>query len=377
MVDPIPGLMQANNRFAEDLFGEFLKTPSNLVFSPFSIFTALSMVYIGGDQETGAQIKKMLRLQLHQHDLPDAFSAFFQTKHDKRLIMANALWADLGTYFSPEYLKLITQNFQGEAAIVDFNQKRQAAFTINDWTKNQTDGKIPSLIAPSDLGNTTRLVLTSGVTFKGQWRFPFQPKRSSDAPFYIADNHIALVPTMHRMGAFNYFDDGIFEILSLPFETGDEKDAHIVLLIFLPHKVDELRITEEIYSKALKNLSLHTVSISLPKFTLRERFNLNAFLNKRGMSIAFTEKANFSKIDGLHDLFLSQVIHEAYLNLDEQGIEATAAAAVETKDTAIPPQEQPIVFNANHPFIFALANLDSGTLLFLGKLIDPKGRGSQ
>ena len=371
IVDPVPVLLENNNDFAFDLF-HTVETPSkNVICSPFSIFSCLSMVYIGAEGQTETVMKKALNLSFNQADVPEAFLQYFQKKGDPRLNIANAVWASQDTYFLPNFLETLQESFQAGATSLNFRQNSNAAAIINEWIDNQTQGKITHLIDAKSITPSTRMILTNALYFKGKWASPFNPRKTVEGPFYT-EKYLSIRTTiMNTKGHYSYFANDLFQVLSLPFEKEDKTHTKLACLIFLPKRHDNLSLSLKQYDEAIQGLKSSYVSIKLPKFTLRQRFNLNTPLKKLGMGIAFSEKANFSKIDGMRDLFISQVLHEAFFALDENGVVAAAATSSAMNATAVPPSVQPISFHANRPFIFLLVDLDTKGIYFAGKYRTP------
>ena len=371
VVDPIPVLLEDNNDFAFDLLPTLDTSSNNVVYSPFSIFSCLSMVYIGSEGQTETVMKKTLNLSFNQADIPEAFLQYFEKKSDPRLNIANAVWTGQDTYFLPNFLEILQESFQAGATSLNFRQNSNAAAIINEWIDNQTKGKIPHLIDAKSITPSTRMILTNAIYFKGKWSSPFNPRKTAEGPFYTKKYESVRTQIMNTKGHYSYFANDIFQVLSIPFEKEDNSHSNLACLIFLPKRHGNLTLSVKQFDEAFRGLKSSYVSLKLPKFTLRQRFDLNAPLQKLGMSVAFTNKANFSKIDGMRDLFISQVLHEAFFALDENGVVAAAATSSTMNATATSPALEPIPFHANRPFLFLLVDLDTKGIYFLGKYRTP------
>lgn len=371
VTDPLPTLFENNNTFAFDIMPGLDNPGSNLLYSPFSIFTSLSMVYTGADGTTEEALKQGLHLSISQEDLPKAYIEYFKVKGDPRLSVANAVWANQDTYFLPDFLETLQESFQAGATSLDFQHKKYTAAIINEWIDNQTKGKITNLISPSAITPATRMILTNALYFKGQWASPFNPHLTASAPFYKTMDDKVTTLFMNAQGSFSYTETDTFQVLSLPFYREEQEHARLACTFFLPKTVHPLSLTLHAFQEALRSLKATRLSVKLPKFKLRQNFNLNTPLKGLGMEIAFSDQANFSKIDGMRALCISQVLHESYFSLDEKGVEAAAATALTMSTTAATPSNPPIPFHANRPFLFMIVDLDTEGIYFIGKYRSP------
>jgi serpin B len=298
---------------------------------------------------------------------------------DLHFTSANGLFADQDTNILPFFSKLMKKNYKAKLASLDFGQSDQALQIINGWISNETKGKIPKLMESSDIDATTRLVLVNAVYFQGQWVHPFDPKRTNDQPFHSTEGDVT-VSMMQQTSRFSYYETGSAQILALPF-TPQAQGPRISCLIVLPQSSadgTDLELSSTLLKDWIDHLTPKKVTLTLPRFCLRTRFDLREALSQMGMAGAFTEKADFSGIDGTHDLYLSKVVHEAYFSLNESGVEAAAATgAAMNVTTAGPDTTPPILFTADHPFYFFLIDHESGALLFSGKLFHPDSSACQ
>jgi serpin B len=373
-------IMAGNSAFALELYAKLRGQEGNLFLSPYSISTALAMTYAGARGQTASQMAQVLHFPTSM-DRGQFGSEVGQIIKDlnKRgrkgaysLTVANALWGQKGYGFLKEFLKSTETNYGGRLNEVDFVAATEAARkTINTWVEKQTKDKIKDLIPPGVLDSMTRLVLTNAIYFKGNWASQFKESQTQDAPFTLADGSEIQAPTMNQTGRFGYMETETFQGLELPY-VKDE----LSMIILLPKAHDglgelEKTLTAENLSQWLGKLFRREVIVSIPKFKATSQFSLASVLASMGMKDAFTQDADFSGMDGKKDLFISAVIHKAYVDVNEEGTEAAAATGVAMKLTSLGPSETP-VFRADHPFLFLIRDNHTNAILFLGRLMNPK-----
>lgn len=377
METDVATVVGGNNRFALDLYARLRTEQSgNLFFSPSSISTALAMTYAGARGDTESEMAKVLHFTLPQDKLHPGFASLNKTldgngeKRGYRLHGANRLWGQQGYGFLPEFLTTTRTHYDAELAEVDFvRQTEQARKQINTWVEERTQGKIKELITPDILDASTCLVLTNAIYFKGDWTKPFDNKVTKDAPFQITSQQRTDVPMMHQQGDFRYWAGDGLKILELPYGRGD-----LSMLVLLPAETGglpdlEARLTSENLCRWLMNVREQPVRVFLPRFKLTSQFRLNDTLKAMGMLLAFG-RADFSGMNGKRELFISAVIHKAFVDVNEEGTEAAAATAViMSRGLAIP--RQPAEFRADHPFVFLIRDNRTGSILFLGRLMNP------
>jgi serpin B len=370
-------VVEGNNQFALDLYAKLRgEKADNLFFSPYSISTALAMTYAGATGETEKEMAEVLHFLVPQDRLPLGFASMMARLHSEKegnqLRIANRLWGQQSYHFLPEFLRVTREDYGAELALQDFVTKtEEARKTINAWVEKQTEEKIKDLIPPGVLDQMTRLVLTNAIYFKGKWANQFDKKATEEAPFKLTPGEAVSVPMMHRKDSFKYGMTDDAQILELPY-VGDE----LSMLIVLPKAVDgladlEKRLTPANLGKWLSELRKKEVNVYLPRFTMTSQFQMNEVLKSMGMSSAFApDAANFSGMDGKRDLFISAVIHKAFVDVNEEGTEAAAATGVvmRAKRAQITP-----VFRADHPFVFLIRDNKTGAILFMGRVANPKG----
>jgi serpin B len=377
-----PGwVAKANNAFALDLYGKLAAgEQGNLFFSPNSIETALTMTYAGARGKTAAEMAAVLHLPPGSDAIHKDFGAFLGQLNGEtgqprgyELSVANALWGQTGFDFLPAFVNVLKTDYGAGLDEVDYKQNAEGARqAINGWVSKETHDKITNLIGPGVLNATTRLVLTNAIYFKGIWAVPFNKNGTHDEPFHISANEDSKVPMMHRTGEYGCMEAADFQALELPYSG-----RRLSMIILLPRRIDGLPQLETQLSTS--NLSdwfgkfiEKQVAVALPKFRMTEKFELSPTLGSLGMQDAFNPvTADFSGMTGTKDLFISNVIHKAFVAVDEEGTEAAAATGVVMAARAMMPSA-PTVFRADHPFLFLIKDDQSGAILFLGRLATPE-----
>jgi len=371
-----PPVVKGNTAFALDLYAELRSGEGNLFFSPLSISTALAMTYAGARGDTAKEMGTVLHIPAQDKNVHGSFGALVRQLNDLNgtggceVSIANALWGQRGYRFLREFTNLVSDNYDAGMREVDFAASEAARRTINDWVAQETRDKIQDLIPPGVLDAMTRLVLTNAIYFKGNWVEQFDKKLTKGAPFLCGSGTKVPVPMMHKTAHFGYLAGKGFQALELPY-----KGEALSMVVFLPEKADGLSAFERSLTPAnldgwLKSLRKREVSVYLPRFKTTVRFELRPTLARMGMPLAFSNAADFSGMDGTHDLFISNVIHKAFVDVNEEGTEAAAATAVVMALKGI--SEPPPVFRADHPFVFLIRDRKSGSILFLGRVVNPK-----
>ncbi len=373
-------VIEGNNAFALDLYAQLRKgEEGNLFFSPYSISAALAMTYAGARGDTEAQMAKVLHFKLEQLLLHAAFRALNdrvlggKKERAYQLHVANALWGQKGHRFLDFYLELVRANYGAGLRQVDFMRAtEEARQRINAWVEEQTQDKIKELIKRGILDRLTTLVLTNAIYFKGNWASRFDVKQTRDEPFTLLDGKKVNVPMMHQAAKFKYVGDKSVQTLELPYV-----DDELSMIVLLPRKGDglpalERSLTKNNLAKWLSGLREQEVEVALPRFKSTWACELQNELKSMGMTDAFSlPAADFSGMTGEQDLLIDKVIHKAFVDVNEEGTEAAAATAVVAKLKSVP--VTPAVFRADHPFMFLIRDNRSGSILFLGRLMSPKG----
>lgn len=376
--EPEPAV-RANNEFAVDLYGELRQEPGNLVFSPYSISTALAMTLGGARGDTEAQIVRALRFSAAPQKLHKAFAALqagidaVQTRGDVRLLVANGLWPQERYPILEEYLSLVKECYGAAITPVDYQRAAEAARkTINAWVESKTGEKIRDLIAPAVLNELTRLVLVNAIYFKGDWEYQFDPGLTTDLPFWLSPKDKVEVPMMAQTEELLYAEPRGLQVLELPYVGGE-----LSMVLLLPSSKRGLKLLEQSLtatklSKWTDHLELREVQVFLPRFILRYGCELSAALKALGTTDAFDgDVADFSGMDGRERwLFLSAAIHQAFIDVKEEGTEAAAATGMVFLAAGLP-DAPPATFLADRPFLFFIRENRAGSILFLGRVVNP------
>jgi serpin B len=379
-------IIQGNNQFALELYSKLQNSDGNLFFSPYSISTALAMTYAGARGRTAEQMADVLRFpigeppsHLDSRQFASEFGKIIKDLNARgengayELVVANALWGQKGYGFLAGFLELVEKHYGGRLKEVDFvGAAETARQTINAWVEKKTKEKIKNLIPKGLLDSMTRLVLTNAIYFKGNWAQQFKEDRTKEAPFTLSDGKKIDVPMMNQTTKFGYMETETLQGLELPYV-----DNELSMIVLLPKELDgldalEQSLTLEKLSEWQSKLRKREVIVSIPKFKLTSQFSLASVLKAMGMTDAFSRSANFSGMNGKRDLFISAIIHKAYVDVNEEGTEAAAATAVTMRLTSVAPTERPPVFRADHPFLFLIRDNQSGSILFNGRLMNPK-----
>jgi serine protease inhibitor len=372
-------VVKGNNAFAIDLYQRERGEAGNLFFSPYSISTALAMTWAGARGQTEQEMARVLHFTLPQEDVHRAFGELtercdeIQKRNQISLNVANSLWCQRDYHFTEAFLKVNRTHYRAEARLVDFVGNTEAARQeINAWVAKETRDKIQDLLQPPVPSHLTTLVLCNAIYFKGKWATPFDPKATAPAPFVISAGRSVQVPTMSQKLNLRSRDAGDFKLFALPYTGGD-----LSLVILLPKAVDGLTALEQQLSadrlqKWLAGLDAAPESkavVYLPRFKLNCRLELAKELAAMGMPSAFVlHSADFSGMTGTRGLNISDVVHQAFVEVSEEGTEAAVATAV-VMDRA---EEDPVqVFQVDHPFMFLIRENQTGNILFLGRTVDP------
>ncbi len=372
----IQEVVDANNQFAFDLYSKIVESDEgNVFYSPYSIFSALAMTYEGAIGQTAEEMKLVFHFPENSILRPN-FAAIYnginQERKNFKLRTGNALWGQEDYRFFEEYIKTVETYYGGKIANVDFvNETEKSRQTINSFIEKQTNDKIKDLIPSGCLNEFTRLVLTNAIYFQGSWEWEFNTDDTNDKNFAITPENVVSTPMMHMEPGdekLNYADLGNLQILELPYKG--EKISMLILLPTTNFSSIEPSLTAE-KLKEYKNQMQKTCldDIYLPKFEFDAKYSMRKTLSSLGMPTAFSGTADFSGMTLSEQLCISEVIHQAYIKVDEEGTEAAAATAVIMYTTSyIPPKP---VFNVDHPFIFIIQDQDTGNILFMGRVTDP------
>ena len=381
-------VVEANNRFAFDLFSNLRRSPdnaeSNLFFSPFSISSALAITYEGARGNTADEIRSVFHFpgddSTRRQGFQEIGAGLNQTQDGYTLSTANALWAERTYRFLPEYVQTAQRYYRANATNLDFITNPEGSrMTINRWVKDQTNDKILNLIPAGAINPFTRLVITNAVYFKGIWVKQFDVNNTREEDFRIAPGNTVRVPMMERAdrdAVFGYYETARFQVLKLPYTHRTGKG--LSMLVILPKGDNLTAVEDELDLQRISDISgairEQRVEVLIPKFRLETGYSLSQTLVTMGMPSAFDPAAaDFSGMDGTRDLFITNIFHKAFVDVNEEGTEAAAATAVVVAVMAATPGEPVPVFRADHPFVFLIQDNDSGVILFIGRVINPGG----
>jgi serpin B len=383
-VDPadLETLVEGNSGFAFDLYRQLSQGDGNLFYSPHSISLALAMAYAGAAGETEQQMAQALHYVLPQERLHPAFNALDQELAQRgegaegkdeggfRLNVVNATWGQNDYEFLPGYLDVLAENYGAGLRLLDFvGDPEGSRATINDWANQETEGRIKDLIPEGVINGLTRLVLTNAIYFNAAWAHPFSEGATTDGPFTLLDGSEVGVPMMYQSESFLYGEGDGYQAVVLPYD-GHELAMAILLPDAGTFEAFEDALDAEAVDTMLSNLALQEVELTMPKFEFESSFNLVAPLSALGMADAFSSKADFSRMTGNRELSIDDVIHKSFVSVDEEGTEAAAATAVIMELTAALPEE-PVKMVLDHPFVFLIRDVQTGAILFVGRVADP------
>ena len=374
--EDLDALVAGNTDFSLALYRTLIEESDNLFYSPLSISLALAMTYGGARGETATAMAEAMRFALPDERLHPAFNALDLSLRNRganpeefELHIANATWGQQDYDFLASYLDLLAINYGAAMRLLDFvNAPDPSRQIINRWVEDQTNDRIQDLLPPMSITPMTVLVLTNAIYFNAEWQIPFPPESTVDGEFTQLDGTVVEVPTMRETMTVPYASGNGYQAIELPYRMDD-----FAMLILLPdagrYEAFEGALTTEQLSGILDDLSPEQMALTLPKFSFTSEFNLNDALKALGMGIAFTGDADLSGMDGTRDLFISDVVHQAFVAVDEEGTEAAAATGVVVGRTSMPTLE----VRVDRPFIFAIRDRVTGSLLFVGRVLDPSG----
>jgi serpin B len=368
-------VVRGANEFGVDLYAQLRDREGNLFFSPLSLSVALAMTRAGAHQLTAEKLDALLHLPHGQALGNPALGSLLRglrnsaRKGAYQLRIANGLWAQEGLPILPEFRHTLRDAYDALLFNVDFRATEEARRKINAWVTEETSGAIHDLLSPGVLDAKTRLVLTNAVYYKGKWVSPFRRELTREGTFHAPGRDVN-VPLMHRTGNYGYAEFDAYQLLGLPYEGGG-----IAMFLLLPKRMDELRAVEselsaEILSEGISRIGSRRVEVTIPRFKVTSEFELKGVLSKMGAAVAFSDQADFSGITGEKGaLALSTVVHQGFVDVNEEGTEAAAATGIGASVTAV--ADPPVVFRADHPFVFMILDRKSGSLLFLGRMVHP------
>jgi serpin B len=371
---------QETNQFGFDLFQQLRRQEGNLFFSPYSIQSALAMTATGAKGDTAQQMTKVLHL-------PEEAARFTGMEQGLMLSLlnqpkgyyiriANALWGQNKHPFNPEFVSLAQRSFRAEGRTMDFSKEPdQCRQTINAWVETQTNDRIKDLLPSGSITPLTRLVLTNAIYFKGLWQTPFDKNFTKPLDFTINADQKIKTDMMYRSGYLAYVENSDLQVVELPYQGG-----RLSMIVVLPKKKDglgdvELTLSAQKLNSWVFGMKPVKVNLTYPKIKTTYSASLSKTLPLMGMVNAFdSSMADFSGMDGTRELSISDVVHKAFCEINEEGTEAAAATGVVMRAKSAAPIKEPppVEFKADHPYLYLIRDTQTGSLLFLGRVADPR-----
>lgn len=368
-----------NNAFALGLFSQMDEKNENVAFSPYGIFSNLALLYCGAMKNTAQEIKNVLHISTTEEKFTKAFQKHFtglskKTEFGYELTLANALFPHQGTHFLTRFKDLATQTFDAQLRVIDYEKPDSAVETINRWVSQQTKGKIQDLVSEKEVDPSTRLIVANAVYFQGNWVYPLQKDRGF---FFSPDKGKQEIETLRGLHTLPYHETSDLQCLGLPFSRHGTDQPFLECILILPKENTLSQTEQSLTPQKLDELFYHLeptgINAEIPKFCFSHKLQLDEALKKMGMKEAFTYQADFSKIDGMKDLYLNAVLHETYFSFHEDGVTAASATTSHIGVTAAPPQiEHALDFIADHPFLFFIVDYHSRAILFMGRVTNPE-----
>jgi serpin B len=376
-------LVRGNNEFTFALYPQISSGDENVFFSPYSISLALAMASAGAKGQTADEMAQALHFLLPADRLHPAFNRLAlelagrsqseELEPDQvfQLTVANSLWGQAGFAFEADFLDALARNYGAGMRLVDYKKDADGARReINDWVSRSTDQKIKDIIPQGALDALTRLVLANAIFFKAAWAHPFEPEATRPDAFHLLDGSSADVPMMHEQESLELMLGEGYRAVELPYAGWQ-----LSMLILLPDEGEfenvESRLGAGFVDSTIQSLQYGPVTLSLPKFKFEWSQSLVGGLKTLGMRDAFDPAAaDYSGMDGARDLYISDVLHKAFVAVDEDGTEAAAATAV-IVEAGSAWGEEPVEFKVDRPFFFLIRDNPTGTILFLGRALNP------
>ncbi|MEH2125824.1 serpin family protein [Nostoc sp.] len=370
-------IVEASNKFGFKLFSEVLKNDrdeKNIFISPSTVAIALAMTYNGASGSTQQAMAKTLELQgMNLPEINSSYAAVLQQLLDNsdakvQLKIANSLWANQNVSFAPDFLKITQDFYQAKVSNLNF-QDAAASSIINNWVKENTNGKITKIVEKIEPNQV--LFLINAIYFKGNWTNEFDKKETAPYPFYITSGRQKQHPMMSQKGDYRYYESEKFQAVSLPYG----KDGKTSFYIFLPKKNSNLKafyqnLNVENWEKWMTQFNNQKGFIRLPRFKTDYDITLNDALKTLGMGEAFSNKANFSGMG--KNFAISQVKHKTFVEVNEEGTEAAAATSVRIVATSARQEPEPFRMIVDRPFFCAIRDNQTGNILFMGSIIEPQ-----
>ena len=364
-------LISASENFGLKLFKEIVNQDpdKNIFISPLSASMALGMTLNGANGQTEADMKSTLEFaNLTQEEINSAYKSLIELLLglDPKVTveLANSIWCLENFPFEQEFKDVNIFYFDAEIRNLDFGLP-EAVDIINGWVENKTHNKIRDIL--DSIPPSAVMYLINAIYFNGTWTYQFDPQNTQEADFFLPDGNTKTCNMMSMRTDLGYAENELFQAVNLPYG-----DGNFCMTILLPAEnitVDELisQFSRTNWDTWMSSFSENDIQISLPKFELEYKLLMNDVLKSLGMSIAFIPGADFTGMYRGGGLWIGRVIHQAFVDVNEEGTEAAASTVVEMKYIGVGPLNMTI----NRPFVFTIRETNSGTILFIGKVVDP------
>jgi len=377
--------VRANTDFAVDLFQYLVQSNDNLFFSPYSISVALAMTYAGAEGQAKTDMASVLHFNLPDEKLHPVFNKLdldIMAQSGKpagpdqqpfTLRGANSLWLQDGFTFRDTFIKPVAENYGSGIGIVDFtNDPEGAAKSVNDWIAGQTNDRIKDMLKAENLREGTFLLLVNAIYFMAEWNSMFEESATRDDPFHLLDGSETTVKMMHQTQWFDYAEGENWQAAKLPYSDGEAS-----MVIILPREGEytnvEMSLDGNKIRSILDGMSMAEVILSMPKFGMENMLSLRPVLIDMGMGSAFMDGFQSMISEGVEGpVFIGDVLHKAFIKVDEKGTEAAAATIVMmVTESTMEEEPEPVEFTADRPFIFLIVEHSTNTILFMGRVLDP------
>ena len=369
-------LVEKTNDFGFNLYKNLARENENIMISPVSVSLAMAMVYNGANGATREDMARALNVQgleLDRLNKNNLALLYYLTSADPELTVniANSIWMLEDFKFSEAFVATVKNDYQAEAKKLDFADPKSAD-VINKWVNDKTRGTIDQIVTPP-IDSQTIMFLINAVYFKGSWTSPFETELTSEQAFNLVDGQTVTVPTMYQSGSFDYLKSSGFQALRLPYG----EDEQMAMVLFLPDQNTSLsefqnQLNQDNWSNWQAHFEAKAGTLMLPKFTMEYEKSLNQVLAELGMGIAFEPgKADFSGLAAAAagDIYISNVKHKTFIQVDESGTEAAAVTSVEVGTTSMPAYD--FELNFDRPFFYAIEDSETGAIVFMGSVLDP------
>ena len=382
----LAGLVNGNSAFAFDLYETLRTQEGNLFYSPHSISLALAMTYAGAGGRTASQMADTLRFSLAQDRLHPALNALDQELASRgadvqgrdgegfRLNIVNAVWGQQGHPFLEAFLDVLAESYGAGVRPTDFvASPEESRIAINDWVAESTEDRIKDLIPQGIIDSLTRMVLTNAIYFNASWVSPFNEASTRAQPFHLLDGSSVDVPMMRTSEDFGYAAGDGYQAVDLPY-VGHELSMTVIVPDRGRFREFEDSLDAVLAELIIANLGFRHVTLDLPRFEFESQFRLSEALKSMGMPDAFDKaSSDFSGMDGRSCLagdpgclYIREVVHKAFVSVDEAGTEAAAATAVVMQTESAP--QNPVAVTVDRPFIFLIRDRETGAILFVGRV---------